>query len=70
MMELGKMLLIAGLALCAAGVLLMLAGHWNFPRLPGDISIERPGFKFCFPLTTCLLISAIISLILWLLQKR
>ena len=69
-MELGKILLIAGLALCAAGALLWLAGHWNLPRLPGDISIERPGFKFYFPLTTCLLISALLTFIMWLVRKR
>lgn len=70
MMELGKMLLIVGLVLCAAGGLLWLAGHWNLPRLPGDISIERPNFKFYFPLTTCLLISALATFILWLLRRR
>jgi len=70
MIELGKLLLIAGLALCAAGGLLWLAGHWNLPRLPGDISIERPNFKFYFPLTTCLLISALLTFILWLVRKR
>jgi hypothetical protein len=38
-------------------------------RLPGDIVIDRPGFKFFFPLTTMLLVSAVISLIAWLLRK-
>jgi hypothetical protein len=70
MMETGKMLLIAGLVLCAAGGLLWLAGYWQLPRLPGDIKIERPNFSFHFPLTTCLLISAVLSLILWLLRRR
>jgi hypothetical protein len=70
MMETGKMLLIAGLVLCATGGLLWLAGYWNLPRLPGDIQIDRPNFKFYFPLATCLLISVVASLILWLLRKR
>ncbi len=72
MMETGKLLLIAGLVLCAAGGLLWLAGHWNLPlgKLPGDIRIDRPGFKFHFPLVTCLLISALLTVIFWLLRKR
>jgi hypothetical protein len=72
MMETGKLLLIAGLLLCAAGGLLWLAGHWNLPfgRLPGDIRIERPNFRFYFPLATCLLISAVLTALFWLLRKR
>jgi len=72
MMETGKLLLLAGLVLCAIGGLLWLAGHWNLPpgRLPGDIRVEKPGFKFYFPLVTCLLISALLTLIFWLLRKR
>jgi hypothetical protein len=38
-------------------------------RLPGDIVIDRPGFKFFFPITTMLLISAVISIIAWVLRK-
>jgi hypothetical protein len=38
-------------------------------RLPGDIVIERPGLRFFFPLTTMLLISALISLAAWLLRR-
>lgn len=72
MIEIGKLLLIAGLVLCAVGGLLWLAGHWNLPlgRLPGDIRVEKPGFKFYFPLATSLLISALVMLVLWLLRKR
>jgi Protein of unknown function (DUF2905) len=72
MMELGKMLLAAGLILCAVGGLLWLAGHWHLPfgRLPGDIKIERPNFRFYFPIATCLLVSAVVTLIVWLLRRR
>ena len=38
-------------------------------RLPGDIVIERPGIRFFFPITTMLLISAVISLAAWLLRR-
>jgi hypothetical protein len=38
-------------------------------RLPGDISIQRPGFSFYFPLTSGLLVSAGLSLVLWLVRR-
>ncbi|MFN6357160.1 MAG: DUF2905 domain-containing protein [Cyanobacteriota bacterium] len=38
-------------------------------RLPGDISIQRPGFSFFFPLTTSLLLSAVLSLVFWLVRR-
>lgn len=54
-------------------ILLGLAWSWvkRLPlfRLPGDIVIDRPGFKFFFPITTMLLISALISLIAWVLRR-
>ena len=57
----------------AAIVLLGLAWPWlrRVPlfRLPGDIVIDRPGFRFFFPITTMVLISALITLISWLLRR-
>ena len=54
-------------------ILLGLAWSWvkRLPlfRLPGDIVIDRPGFKFFFPITTMLLISALISIIAWFLRR-
>ena len=38
-------------------------------RLPGDVHIERDGFHFYFPIVTCLIISAVVSLLLWLLRR-
>lgn len=38
-------------------------------RLPGDIVIERPGFRFFFPITTMLLLSVLISLAAWMLRR-
>jgi Protein of unknown function (DUF2905) len=62
--------------LIAFGVLLLLAGllwPWitklGLGRLPGDIHYQKDGFHFYFPLTTCLIISAVLSLIFWLLRK-
>jgi len=61
------------IALGVSLIVLGLAWPWlkRVPlfRLPGDIVIERPGVKFFFPLTTMLLISALISLIAWILRK-
>lgn len=62
--------------LIAIGILVVLVGvFWRqvsalpFFRLPGDILIDRPGMKFFFPLTTMILISALVSLIVWLFRR-
>lgn len=70
MSDLGKWLIALGLLLAVCGVILTAAGKipW-LGKLPGDISIKRENFSFYFPLTTCLLISALVSFILWLLRK-
>jgi hypothetical protein len=61
------------ITLGASLILLGLAWSWikRLPlfRLPGDIVIDRPGFRFLFPVTTMLLISAVISIIAWVLRK-
>lgn len=70
MPELGKTLLIIGLTIAAAGLILLLAGRLPWiGRLPGDIFIKREQFTFYSPLTTSLLLSAIISLLLWIFRK-
>lgn len=54
-------------------VLVGLAWPWlsKLPlgRLPGDIVIDRPGFRFFMPLTTMIIVSVVLSLILWLLRR-
>jgi len=69
-MPAGKVLILAGLVLVAAGLYLTFGGKvpW-IGRLPGDFRIERENFSFYFPLGTCLLISALLSLILWLFRR-
>jgi hypothetical protein len=61
------------ITLGATLILLGLAWSWikRLPlfRLPGDIVIDRPGLRFFFPITTMLLISAVISFIAWVLRK-
>jgi len=68
---LGRPLIIMGLALVAIGLLISFSPKlptW-LGRLPGDINIRRDNFSFHFPLVTCLLISAILSFIMWLLRR-
>ena len=62
--------------LIALGALLILVGAlWpklrSVPlfRLPGDIVIDRPGFKLFFPITTMLILSLVVSLLLWLFRR-
>jgi hypothetical protein len=67
-----KFLIVVGLVLLAAG-LMMHYSHFlsflNLGRLPGDIRIRRGNFSFYFPLTTCLLLSILLSLILYIFRK-
>ena len=69
--SLGRMLLIAGAILALAGVALLAADRIGLPlgRLPGDIRIDRDGFHFYFPLASCLLVSALLSGLVWLVQR-
>ncbi|WP_029913691.1 DUF2905 domain-containing protein [Pelobacter seleniigenes] len=64
-----KTLLVTGLLIVLAGVLWPWLGKLPFGRLPGDIMIDKPGFKLFFPITSMLLVSGLISLILWLFKK-
>jgi Protein of unknown function (DUF2905) len=56
-----------------AAILLGLAWPWlaklGLGRLPGDVHIQRDGFSFNFPLTTSLIVSAVVTLIFWLLRR-
>lgn len=70
MTELGKILVIAGLALATVGALLWTGfGKGWFGRLPGDIHYSRDHFTFSFPIVTCILLSLIVSLLLWIFRK-
>jgi hypothetical protein len=64
-----KPLITIGLILIAVGLLWPWLGKLGLGRLPGDIVIERDGFRLFFPITTCIIISVIISVVLWLLRK-
>ncbi len=69
---LGKFLILLGVVLIVAGILLALGGQLplRIGRLPGDIYIKRDNFIFYFPITTAILLSVLISLLLYLLRSR
>ena len=70
MNELGKLLVVAGLLLAAAGALLWSGfGKGWLGRLPGDINYSKGGFSLHFPVVTCLILSAVLTLLLWLFRK-
>ena len=68
-MDVGRVLIIAGLALVAVGFLWPYLGRIGLGRLPGDIVIEREGFRLYIPIVTSLLISVLLTLVFWLFRK-
>jgi hypothetical protein len=64
-----KFLIIAGLVMIGVGVLWMVGERFGLGRLPGDIIVERGNFRFYFPLATSLILSVVISLLLWLFNR-
>jgi membrane protein implicated in regulation of membrane protease activity len=70
MNDLGKLMMVAGLFLVAIGALLWSGlGRGWLGRLPGDIHYSRGSFSFYFPIVTCLLVSLLLTLLLWLFRK-
>jgi Protein of unknown function (DUF2905) len=68
--ELGKLLLVAGIVLAAAGALLTLGGKLPFRlgRLPGDIAYQGRHGSFYFPIVTCVILSAALTLLFWIIN--
>ena len=64
-----RILVTLGVALILLGLTWTWVKQLPLFRLPGDIIIDRPGLKFFFPVTTMLLLSALISLIAWILRR-
>ncbi|MCS6925471.1 MAG: DUF2905 domain-containing protein [Candidatus Binatia bacterium] len=70
MTELGKLLMIIGGVLLLVGVLLTTGAKLPWlGRLPGDIYVQRDNFSFYFPLATCVLLSALLSLLFFLFRR-
>lgn len=62
-------LIILGAALIVLGVAWPWLARLGLGRLPGDIHVEREGFSFYFPITTSIVVSLVLSLILWLTRR-
>jgi hypothetical protein len=71
MVDLGKLLLVVGGVIVVLGAALLLAGRLHLPigRLPGDIVYRGKNTVFYFPLATSLILSAILSLVFWLISR-
>jgi len=68
--DVGKFLVITGLLIAAVGALMWSGfGKGWLGRLPGDINYSKGEFSFHFPIVTCLILSAILTLLLWLFRK-
>jgi hypothetical protein len=65
----GKVLILIGLALIVAGLIWLAGERLGLGRLPGDIVVEREGFRLYIPLMTSLIISVVLSLALWLFTR-
>ncbi|HEY0455397.1 MAG TPA: DUF2905 domain-containing protein [Verrucomicrobiae bacterium] len=70
MLDLGKFLVVIGIALAAVGLLLWsgIGKNW-LGRLPGDINYSRDNFSLHFPIVTCLIISLVLTLLMWLIRR-
>jgi hypothetical protein len=64
-----RFLIVLGLAILVIGLLWPYLSRIGLGRLPGDIVIERENMTFYFPLVTCLLVSGLLSLIFWVLNR-
>ena len=64
-----RLLIVLGTLFIVAGLSWQWLRRLPLFRLPGDIVIDRPGFKFFFPLTTMLIVSALVSLLAWLSRR-
>ena len=70
MNELGKLLVVAGLLIAGLGALLWSGlGRGWIGRLPGDLHYTRDNFSFHFPIVTCLLLSLLLTFLLWLFRR-
>jgi hypothetical protein len=64
-----RFLIVLGLIILAAGLLWPVLTRLGLGRLPGDIVVQRGNFTFYFPLVTCIIISVLLSAVLWLFNR-
>jgi hypothetical protein len=67
----GRLIIFLGLVLIVVGLIVVVLGRFNVPlgRLPGDMTWRGRGWSFSFPLATSILLSVILSLILWAINR-
>jgi len=69
--DMSRMLILIGIIIVGMGLLLSTFSKIPYlGRLPGDILIQRKNFSFYFPITTCLLLSLLLSLVFWLFGRK
>ena len=68
----GRVLIGIGLALVCLGAVVMVLERFHIPlgRLPGDIEVRTKGLTFFFPIVTCLVLSVLATLVMWLFNRR
>jgi hypothetical protein len=64
-----RWLVTIGIVLVLVGLLWPLLGRLGLGRLPGDVAVQRGNFYFYFPIMTCIIVSVVVSLIFWLLNR-
>lgn len=71
-MDIGKLLIVVGLLLVVLGLIVVFVSRTSLPvgRLPGDVVWRGKHTTIYFPIVTCLILSAVVSLVLWLLGRR
>lgn len=68
-MNVQRLLIALGLAILLAGIAWPLLTRMGFGRLPGDVLLRRGGTTFYFPIVTCIVISVVLSAVLWLFNR-
>ncbi len=69
--QLGRFLVITGVCLVIFGLIVMAGSKFSFfglGRLPGDIALKGKSFQFYFPIVTCVILSVVATLVLWLVS--
>ena len=66
--QIGKWLIVAGIAVAVLGVLMILLSRVGLFRLPGDLQFGGRNWKIYFPIVSCILISIVVTLIWWLIN--
>ena len=64
-----KIIITAGIIILVVGFLWPWISKMPFGKLPGDIVVDKPGFKFFFPITSMIILSVVLTLIIWLIKK-